>query len=260
MQERHKNKWQYFNEQAATTERYVIPYIEQAKKITPELAILEIGCGEGGNLKPFLDKGFSCIGVDLSLGKIEKGKQFFEKHPNKDRLTLICQNIYDWETSERFDVIFLRDVIEHIPDQHYFMGVLKKYFKKDSVVFFGFPPWQNPFGGHQQVCKSPVLSKLPWFHLLPEFLYKIVLKIFGEPEGKIQELIDIKNTGISIERCEKILKQQEYKIFQKTIYLVNPNYETKFNLKPRKQVKLLSSTPWFRNFFSTAVYYLVAKS
>lgn len=258
MQKRHKNKLQYFNEQINTTERYVIPYIEQEKKIISDLSILEIGCGEGGNLKPFLDRGCKCTGVDLSAWKIEKGKQFFKKHPNKDRLTLICQNIYDWETSEQFDVVFLRDVIEHIPDQHYFIGVLKKYLKKDSVVFFGFPPWQNPFGGHQQMCKNSLLSKLPWFHLLPVFLYKSVLKLFGESKIKIDNLCDIKNTGISIGRFEKILKQQDYKVIQKTSYFINPNYEVKFNLKPKKQVRLLSSIPWLRNFFSTAVYYLVS--
>lgn len=170
MQERHKNKLQYFNEQVKTTERYVIPYIEQVKTIKPGLTVLEIGCAEGGNLKPFLDMGCNCTGVDLSAGKIEKGMQFYENHLNGNNLILICQNIYNWDNNQQFDVIFLRDVIEHIPNQLYFMDVLKKYLKKDSVVFFGFPPWQNPFGGHQQVCKSPVLSKLPWFHLLPGFL------------------------------------------------------------------------------------------
>lgn len=258
MQERHKNKWQYFNEQAETTKRYVIPYIEQAKRITPGFTILEIGCGEGGNLKPFLDLGCSCTGVDLSCVKIENGKFFFEAHPRKNNLRLICRNIYDWDNSGQFDVIFLRDVIEHIPDQSYFMGILKKYLKKDSVVFFGFPPWQNPFGGHQQMCESMVLSKMPWFHLLPVFLYKSVLKLFGEPKGKIEGLLGIKSTGISIEQFENILKKQDYKILQKTIFLVNPNYEVKFNLKPRIQSRILSATPWVRNFFSTAAYYLVA--
>lgn len=259
MLERHKNRLQYFNEQVKTTERYVIPYIEQVKKISPDLTILEIGCGEGGNLKPFLDMGCSCTGVDLSCGKIENGKKFYESHPSNESLSLICQNIYDWDNNQQFDVIFLRDVIEHIPDQYFFMSVLKKFLKKDSVIFFGFPPWQNPFGGHQQVCKSPVLSKLPWFHLLPSFLYKSVLKVFGESKNKIEGLIGIKKTGISIERFEKILKDQDYTILKKTIYLINPNYEVKFNLKPRTQLGILRYLPWIRNFLSTAAYYVVAK-
>lgn len=257
MQERHKNKLQYFQEQSKTTKKHVLPYIEQKIKITSDLNVLEIGCGEGGNLKPFLDLGCSCTGVDLSKGKIENGKNFFQQHPLKNKLTLICQDIYKWDNNEKYDIIFLRDVIEHIPDQMFFMGVLKKFLHEKSVVFFGFPPWQNPFGGHQQVCKSPVLSKLPWFHLLPSFIYKSVLELFGESKNQINNLIDIKNTGISIERFERILKKQDYKILQKTIYLVNPNYDVKFNLKPRPQFVVLRSVPWIRNFFSTAAYYLV---
>ena len=55
MQERHSDSLRYFNEQALTTQKYVIPYLESLKKIDSSLSVLEIGCGEAGNLKPFLD-------------------------------------------------------------------------------------------------------------------------------------------------------------------------------------------------------------
>ena len=57
MQERHRNRKLYFDEQVQTTERYVIPYIEAVYPLHEGLRVLEIGCGEGGNLKPFLDRG-----------------------------------------------------------------------------------------------------------------------------------------------------------------------------------------------------------
>ena len=57
MQERHFNRKQYFDEQGITTAAYVIPYINDIKPITSTLKILEVGCGEGGNMKPFLDMG-----------------------------------------------------------------------------------------------------------------------------------------------------------------------------------------------------------
>ena len=49
MQERHSDRERYFDEQARTTEKYYIPYI---RKCCPELPqeVLEVGCGEGGNL------------------------------------------------------------------------------------------------------------------------------------------------------------------------------------------------------------------
>ena len=45
MQERHLNRLLYFNEQAQTTELYVIPYIQEVFPLHDGLRVLEIGCG-----------------------------------------------------------------------------------------------------------------------------------------------------------------------------------------------------------------------
>ena len=95
MQERHKNRLLYFNEQVQTTEKYVIPYIEQVFPMREGLRVLEIGCGEGGNLKPFLDRGYSCTGIDQNKGQIENARVFMADHPHLDRLTLIAEDIYN---------------------------------------------------------------------------------------------------------------------------------------------------------------------
>ncbi|MFW5832460.1 MAG: class I SAM-dependent methyltransferase [Prolixibacteraceae bacterium] len=260
MQERHKNKQQYFEEQALTTKKFVIPYVSDLLKLTPETEVLEIGCAEAGNLKPFLDLGCKCTGIDISCGRIDLAKQFYQNHPKNHNLKLICEDIYKVDPEgKKYDLIVMRDVIEHIPYQEKFMGFVKKFLKDDGKFFLAFPPWQNPFGGHQQVTHSKVLSKVPYFHLLPKNLYKFVLKSFKEPEAKVDGLLNIRETRITIERFEKILKKEKYKIDKRTFYLFNPNYQTKFGLKPRRQVKIISSIPWLRNFFTTAMYYVVSK-
>ena len=137
-----------------------------------------------------------------------------------------------------------------------FMGFVKQFLKAEGKFFLAFPPWQNPFGGHQQICQSKILSKLPYFHLLPNFIYKLILK--GENEARIKELLFVKETGISIERFERIIKKENYNIDKRTFYFINPNYETKFGLKPREQNRLISSIPWVRNFFTTAMYYVIS--
>lgn len=257
MQDRHTNPKQYFEEQVITSERYVIPYIQEIKSINAGTTVLEIGCGEGGNLVPFLKIGCVATGIDLSKEKIESGLEIFKSHPKSDKLKLIHGNIYERSDLGIFDIVFLRDVIEHLPDQEKFMNFLKHFIHKDSVVFFGFPPWQNPFGGHQQICHGKVLSRLPWFHLLPGKLYPAFLKLCGESERTIADLKEIKETRISIERFERIVKKNGFQVLQKTHYFINPNYETKFGLKPRKQLKLISSIPYLRNFLTTAVYYVI---
>jgi SAM-dependent methyltransferase len=229
------------------------------KKPEAGINVLEIGCGEAGNLKPFLDLDCKATGIDISCHRIELAKEFYKDYNNRENLQRICSDIYDVTPENKFDLIIMRDVIEHIPNQEKFMGFAKGFLKKEGKFFLAFPPWQNPFGGHQQLCKSKILAKLPWFHLFPKGIYRSILKTSGETQGTIDALLEIKDTGISIERFERILKHENYKIDKRVFYFINPNYETKFGLKPRKQAGIISSIPWIRNFFTTAMYYVVSK-
>lgn len=259
MQERHKNSALYFNEQVTTTQKYVIPFINSVKSITKATSVLEIGCGEGGNLKPFVDLGCErVVGIDLSQLKISNAIKFFEQQPNKNHIQFILSDIYLIEDIGQFDVIIMRDVIEHIHGHERFMQFVKKFLKPDGLFFLGFPPWYNPFGGHQQICKSRILSKLPFFHILPKFLYKFILKIFGESQTTVAELLEIKETRITIGMFERMAKRYGYKIAKKTLYFINPNYETKFGLKPRKQLRIFSAIPVLRSFVVTAGYYVLS--
>jgi len=258
MQKRHLDPLQYINEQIFTTQKYIIPFIQQVKKIDATVQVLEIGCGEAGNLKPFLDLGCLCTGVDFSAPKIEKGKEYYATHAFAKNIRLISEDIYKTtEFHAQFDIIIVRDVIEHIHDQDRFLVLLKDLMAPEGVVFFAFPPWQNPFGGHQQICESKVLSALPYYHLLPMPLYKSVLHLFGESAAKITSLLEIKETGISLERFERLVEKNGYIQLLKTLYFINPNYEVKFGLKPRTLTAFLGKIPYIRNYFSTCGYYLI---
>ena len=138
------------------------------------------------------------------------------------------------------------------------MSYVKKFLSPNGKIFFGFPPWQMPFGGHQQICRSKIASKLPYYHLFPKPIYTGLLKMFGENEVTIRNLVEIKETGISIDRFERILKKENYKVDEKREFLINPNYEVKFNLTPRKQFSLISAIPYFKNFVTTCCYCLIS--
>jgi 2-polyprenyl-3-methyl-5-hydroxy-6-metoxy-1,4-benzoquinol methylase len=261
MQKRHIDREIYFNEQVYTTDKYVIPFIEKSMKVDSSLTILEIGCGEAGNLKPFVDMGCKCVGVDLNAHKVGLAEEFYKEEPNNKNITLIVDDIFNRvnDYPNGFDIVILRDVIEHIHNQEKFLKSLKALLSDKGKIFFGFPPWQNPFGGHQQICQSKLLSVTPYFHLLPKFLYKMVLKAFGENDKTVTDLLEIKDTGISIERFQKILRKENWKVDLKTYFFINPNYEIKFKLKPRESYSVISSIPVLRNFMVTACYFLISK-
>jgi len=258
MQERHQDREQYFREQSYTTARYVIPFIQEVLTLDSGTRILEIGCGEGGNLAPFLDLGCNIVGVDMAANKINNANIYFKDHERVDNIEFIAADIYDRNDLGTFDLIIMRDVLEHIYDQERFMVYVKTFLKMDSKFFLGFPPWRNPFGGHQQICRNRFLSRLPYFHLLPRPLYRGLLRIFGEMPVVIERLMEIYDTRINIERFERILKRNDYKIDRRVFYFINPNYDVKFGLIPRVQHRFLSAIPYFRNFFITTNYYLIS--
>lgn len=261
MQTRHINRKQYFLEQANTTKEFVIPYINSVKIIDKNTKVLEIGCGEGGNLLPFSELGCDITGIDLRHIQIERAQEYFKDLKLENKYRFVASNIYDTSAEEfgQFDVIFLRDVIEHIFDQEKFMQFVQQFLNPKGIIFFGFPPWTMPFGGHQQICRNKILSKLPYYHLLPRSIYKSILKLFKEKEGAIKELLEIKETGISTRRFERIVHENNYNILKKTYWMINPNYQTKFGLKPRKQIGILSILPLLRDFFTTCMYCVIEK-
>ena len=257
----HKDKKRYFNYQYRTAKEHILPFVDAFLPSDKPRQILEIGCAEAGVLKAFLENGDQCLGIELLESRTALAKEFHKEAVSEGRIKFLNKNIYDIDIAKdighKFDLIILKDVIEHIPDQEKIIPKLKEFLNKDGKIFFGFPPWCMPFGGHQQICENKLLKKLPYFHLLPMPIYKMILKSFGESEKRIVDLEEIKDTGISIERFRRIVKQSGLTTYKKQDWLFNPIYEYKFNVKPKKQIGLISGIPYLRNFFTTAVYYLV---
>ncbi|AYD46763.1 MAG TPA: class I SAM-dependent methyltransferase [Arachidicoccus soli] len=257
MFEFHTDSKKYFEMQTANALEYVLPFIEEKIPIKNGMRVLEIGCGEGGVLKAFVDHGCIGVGVEFDKIRIENASLWMADEIDGGKVSFVSKDIYQTEAEEldgKFDIIILKDVIEHIHDQAKLLQRMHQLLVPKGVIFFGFPPWQMPFGGHQQICKNKWLSRMPYYHLLPKRLYAYVLKRKNE---NVDELLEIKETGISIERFERITKQTSYRILHKRHFLINPIYKWKFNIKPRRQFAIIRAVPYLRNFLTTCVYYLI---
>ncbi len=257
MFEFHADRKKYFDIQVLNTEKYVIPFLEEKFMIQSGMRALEIGCGEGGVLKAFINKGCEGVGVELDAPRVADARKFLAEDIAAGKLRFVLKDIYQADGEKDlgglFDIIVLKDVIEHIHDQPGLIGRMKNFLKPGGIVFFGFPPWYMPFGGHQQMCHSKI-SKLPYLHLLPRPLYRWILKKKKEP---VADLMEIRDTGISIERFVRICKKEGYTILHRRHYLLNPIYEWKFGWKPRRQSVIIKAIPFVRNFFTSCVYYII---
>lgn len=260
-QSRYVDRERYFLELAGTSREFYMDYIRKFKDFGPGTSILEVGCGEGGNLLPFAEAECKVTGMDLASNKIANAGRFFAARNVKGRFC--CADFLKDEFTqddEKFDIILVHDVIEHIepPFKAGFFRRLHTYLKPDGIVFFGFPAWQMPFGGHQQICKSRVCSKLPFMHLLPTPIYRTYLKLFGEDGARIDELLSIKRSAMTPELFERLCSDAGFKVIDRKLWLISPHYKVKFHLTPRLLCSPLGRIPYLRNFFTTSCFYIIS--
>ena len=250
----------YFEALAETSRAYYRPYISRFRALPPGAAVLEVGCGEGGNLLPFAEAGFSVTGIDISPAKIRNARSFFEKRDMDGTFEVRdFLDPADFPDMPVYDLILVHDVIEHIepPYKALFFARLKRFLRPGGLVFWGFPAWQMPFGGHQQICRSKACT-LPFLHLLPKRLYESYLKAFKEDPETIRDLMSICRSRMTVERFEKLCRQEGFRIEDRILWLVNPHYKAKFGLKPRRLPRFFAALPGIRNFLSTSCFYLTA--
>jgi len=256
------DKSRYFEIQYLNSKKSIIPFIGSFGKDLKKVRILEIGSAEGGVLKAFTDMGCTCLGIELNPSRVDSANEFLKDEIAAGLIRFSAKNIYDNEkneVSEKFDLIILKDVIEHIHDHERFMKEVERFLNPTGKIFFGFPSWRMPFGGHQQIAKSKLASKMPYYHILPRFIYKGILKACKENEPIINELMEIKTTRISTLRFERLCKKNNYKISKRIKYFIAPIYEYKFGYKSKKLWNWIGIIPWFNDFFTFQSYYLIKK-
>ena len=126
-----------------TSRTYYLPYIARFKRMERGMNVLEVGCGDGGNLLPFAETGCNVTGVDLSENRIKDAIRFFAEQQAQG--TFIASDIFLLKGLEHsFDLILCHDVIEHIERKAAFLSGLRHYLKPGGIVFMSFPAWQMP--------------------------------------------------------------------------------------------------------------------
>lgn len=261
MQQRHQDRFQYFKELCNTSRDYYVAYVSRYLRLNADTRVLEIGCGEGGNLLPFASLGCEVTGMDIDRGRIEQAKHFFKERGQhglffvQDFTSCPVPQAED----ERYNLVLIHDVIEHIPSSVKldFISHIRGFLRSGGIVFFGFPAWQNPFGGHQQISDG-FTSKLPFIHLLPSSLYRRLLRFGGATDGQIEELLYIKEAQVTIECFERLAHTAGYSILDRTLWFINPHYKQKFNLKPRRLFSVFCHLPFVRNFLTTSAFYILS--
>ncbi|MBI9073596.1 MAG: class I SAM-dependent methyltransferase [Melioribacteraceae bacterium] len=251
----HKRHLRAYKEQYWYAENFLEEFLELSENTN--LNILEIGTAEAGLLKYFAEKGYKCYGIEYSEGRFNNSLILDE---NK-RLNLKRGDVCDLSTFAefndiKFDVIVLRDVIEHVVEQEKALANIYSLLKPGGKFFISFPGKHSPFAGHQQVFPS-VISKTPYMHLLPNFLYGKIMSLIGLNQASIEYYFFVKKNRLSINQFYKFCEKLNFKIAKEDYYFSRPNFEFRYKIKRRKNS--LSGIKCFREVLSLGAVYILSK-
>lgn len=221
------------------------------------LNILEIGTAEAGLLKYFHEKGHSCYGIEYSpvrhKNSIELNEEFRDNLLHGDITDI---NTYSAIAGIQFDVIVLRDVIEHVKDQSLALRNIYSLLKPGGKFFVSFPPKHSPYAGHQQVFPKK-LGKLPYIYMLPDFLYKKVIHYTGLNEKSVDYYIFLKKNRLSIRKFQRLTSELNYKLIKIEKYFIRPCYEYRFNMN--RTLNPLAKIPVIDEFTTLGSIFLLSK-
>jgi len=97
--------------------------------------LLEIGIGNGFFLKTAQDAGYEVTGVELNPKNCEVARELLKGNG------VICnKDLYSVQFgSDMFDVIYMKDVFEHVPDPMKMLSELNRIAKKGCILFIEVP-------------------------------------------------------------------------------------------------------------------------
>ena len=244
-----------YSEQQWYGENFLFDY-SQFKDVTNK-RILEIGCAEAGLLKFYHKKGAVCSGIELSDIRYNNALLLDKRNEINLFQADICNpTSYKKHIKKNFDMIIMRDVIEHIDNKKIALANIFNILKPGGKLFMSFPPKYCAYSGHQQTI-SNLFGKLPYIYMLPDVIYKKYLRLISCPEKKIEYLIMTKKTRISIRKMHEIVNSLGFNILNQSKWFSRPAYAFRFNFPKIKNP--FSFIPILDEIFSNGVLYLLEK-
>ena len=101
-------------------------------KVIKNLNILDLGCGGGLTCEPLSRLGAKVTGIDF----IEENINIAKQHAIQSNLSInyIKQDLEKMELNQKFDMILLLEVLEHIDDWHLIIKKIKKNLKPKGKI------------------------------------------------------------------------------------------------------------------------------
>ncbi len=103
--------------------------------IRPQMNLLDIGCAQGLFVKKAADKGAKAYGFDINPDLIKIGR---DEYSLKTIFCACLENLNDF-FGQKFDLITLIDVLEHLPNPKQYLEKVKNHLKESGIIFVSLP-------------------------------------------------------------------------------------------------------------------------
>jgi SAM-dependent methyltransferase len=236
----------------------VVPYLKDSGFYCTGNSVAEIGSAEGGVLAAFVEAGAKdALGTDIVQERLDSGNLIneiagidieFSNH------NILGDSIPD-EWKEKYDLVILRDVIEHLEDTDYSLGAIRRLIKPGGYLFVTFPPYYSPFGAHQHTLNN-FWGKFPFIHWLPDPIFRQMIK--SGRKHDIKEVESLMKIKLSINKFLHAAENNNYSIAMKDFYILRPVYKMKFGL-PTLKLPFFLNLPHINNLFTLEASYVLRK-
>jgi len=160
-------------------------HLEHLEKIVGSLKnkkLLDIGSGKGNFLIECMDKGYSVVGVEINIKKVEKA---FKKAESLNlKLKIIHGAIEKSEfPNDSFDFINVAEVIEHVKEPEKVLNKMNNVLKKGGIAYISV---QNRF------CLYDTHFHVYFLNWMPRFLCNFYLSLLRKHKD-YEKSVDYQN-------------------------------------------------------------------
>ncbi|GIV23635.1 MAG: class I SAM-dependent methyltransferase [Bacteroidia bacterium] len=220
----------YWGYQFGVGEKVIVPYLQKCGYFQAGMAVAEVGCGEAGGLMAFgLAGAGRLLGTDIEGPRLAMGRQIAHKGGIAVELRLhnILTDPIPAEWQGQFDIVLLRDVLEHLENPQLALENIGRLLRPKGMLYINFPAYPSPYGGHQHLLRN-VWGKLPFIHLLPEKYFKPIAETGSDYIR--EELLKLHRIRLSLPQMPRIAQQAGYKIVSERHYFLRPVYRFKWKV------------------------------
>lgn len=143
---RHDSGRHYVEYQAEITRKHLLPLFRRLK--VPTDRILDVGCGKGGCAIALAQALSTTVhGFDIKENDIKVAREAATEFGVKAKFDVV-NVVTDPLPDDRFGLVLMRDVVEHLPDIQKALSRLRNMLDAEGVLYITFPPWLGPYAGH----------------------------------------------------------------------------------------------------------------